>query len=339
MLLSFSIFIKIKELYQYFGVYLFLGIFELANMIIMNFIFNRFLGLILIGLLLFGCNSSTPKDQSSRITVSVSILPQKYLIDRLTDSTLEVNVMVPPGTSPEMYEPSPSQMKGVSKSAIYFAVGPLEFENTILPRIKELNPNILFADLSKGINLIEGHKHRAIMGADEHHTCYDPHIWTSSLEYKQMAIGTCNGLCKLFPAKKQKFEKNLAKLEAEINRLDSVVKEVIKVAETKKFLIYHPALSYFARQYGLTQIAIEMDGKNPSAHQLAEMVRLAKSENLSAVFIQTQFDSRNAEILANELGGEVLTIDPLGYDWLNNMYDLTNKLSKALRSKKIQKNE
>lgn len=102
-------------------------------------------------------------------------------------------------------------------------------------------------------------------------------------------------------------------------------------------MIYHPALSYFARQYGLTQIAIEMDGKNPSAHQLAEMVRLAKYENLSAVFIQTQFDSRNAEILANELGGEVLMIDPLGYDWLNNMYDLTNKLSKALRSKKNSK--
>lgn len=167
----------------------------------MNYIVNRFLGLVLIGLILFGCNFPKPKEQSSRVTVSVSILPQKYLIDRLTDSSLDVNVMVPPGTSPEMYEPSPVQMKGVSSSAIYFAVGPLEFENTILPRIKELNPNILFVDLSSGINLIEGHNHREIMDADEHHTCYDPHIWTSSLEYKHMAIGTCIALSKLFPEK------------------------------------------------------------------------------------------------------------------------------------------
>lgn len=298
---------------------------------------NHLLFLIAIGFMLLGCNPRKIKEQNSQVTISVSILPQKYLIDRLTDSSLDVNVMVPPGTSPEMYEPSPVQMKEVYTSAVYFAVGPLEFESTILPKIKELNPNILFVDLSKGINLIEGHNHREIMDEDEHHTCYDPHIWTSTLEFRQMAIGTCIELCELFPEKKQTFEKNLAAIENDISKLDSLVKGIVDGAETKKFLIYHPALSYFARQYGLTQIAIEMDGKNPSAHQLAEMVRLAKSENLSAVFIQTQFDSRNAEILANELGGQVLTIDPLGYDWLGNMYDLTNKLSKALRSKKTSK--
>jgi zinc transport system substrate-binding protein len=91
-------------------------------------------------------------------------------------------------------------------------------------------------------------------------------------------------------------------------------------------------LSYYSSEYGLTQIAIEADGKNPSAQQLAELVRLAKSEKLNAIFIQSQFDSRNAEILAKEIGGEVVSIDPLGYDWLGNMYDLTDKLAKALRS-------
>lgn len=296
--------------------------------------------LILISLSIIGCNPQKSKDKYKKVTISVSILPQKYLIDRLTDSTIEVNVMVPPGTSPEMYEPSPVQMKGVSTSAVYFAVGPLEFESTILPKIKELNPNILFVDLSKGINLIEGHNHRAIMGEDEHHTCYDPHIWTSTLEFKQMAIKTCKELCDLFPARKPQFEANLGKLEVDFNRLDSLLRRIVESADTKKFLIYHPALSYFSREYGLTQIAIEADGKNPSANQLAGLVRLAKSENLKYVLIQSQFDSRNAEILANELGGDVLSIDPLGYDWLGNMYDLSNKLAKALRSKIIvSKNE
>jgi len=296
---------------------------------------NHLFFLMAIGLTLLGCNPRKIKEQNNQLTISVSILPQKYLIDRLTDSTIAVNVMVPPGTSPEMYEPSPVQMKEVSTSAVYFAVGPLEFESTILPKIKELNPNILFVDLSKGINLIEGHNHREIMGEDEHHTCYDPHIWTSSLEFKLMAIGTCIELCELFPDKKQKFEGNLVKLESDFNKLDSLMKMVVESATTKKFLIYHPALSYFARDYGLTQIAIEADGKNPSANQLTELVKVAKSENLKYVFIQSQFDSRNAEILAKEIDGEVLSIDPLGYDWLGNMYDLTNKLTKALRSDKI----
>jgi len=293
----------------------------------------------LLGYVFLGCNSQNTKEQSPKQTVSVSILPQKYIIDRLTDSTIEVNVMVPPGTSPEMYEPSPVQMKGISNSTAYFAVGPLEFESTILPRIKELNPNILFVDLSKGMNLIEGHKHREIMGEDEHHTCYDPHIWTSTSEFMRMANGTNNQLCKLFPEKKQQFEENLAKLATEISELDSLVKKVVGNAPTKKFLIYHPALSYFSSEYGLTQIAIEADGKNPSAQQLAELVRLAKSEKLSSIFIQSQFDSRNAEILAKEIGGEVITIDPLGYDWLGNMYDLTNKLAKALSSNETLKKD
>ena len=300
----------------------------------MNKTIFRLFVLITLGLMINGCNSQNNKDKNQKVTISVSILPQKYLIDRLADSTIEVNVMVPPGTSPEMYEPSPVQMKGVSNSSVYFAVGPLEFESTILPRIKELNPNIQFVDLSKGINLMEGHKHREIMGSDEHHTNYDPHIWTSTLEYKQMAGGICTVLCELFPERKLLYQNNLVKIEVDINNLDSLIKKVVEAAATKKFLIYHPALSYFARDYGLTQIAIEEDGKNPSAQKLTELVRLAKTENLNSIFIQSQFDSRNAEILALELGGNVVVIDPLGYNWLNNMYDLTHKLAKALNSGK-----
>lgn len=327
------------ELYQYFGVILFLGIFELPKKDIMDKSIFHLSVLMLLGYVFLGCSSQNTKEQNPKRTVSVSILPQKYIIDRLSDSTIEVNVMVPPGTSPEMYEPSPVQMKGISNSVIYFAIGPLEFESTILPRIKELNPNIQFVDLSKGINLIEGHKHREIMGEDEHHTNYDPHIWTSTTEFKQMASRTCKELTILFPEKKQQLEANLVKLVTEISALDSRVKRVVSNAATNKFLIYHPALSYFSSEYGLTQIAIEADGKNPSAQQLAELVRLAKSEKLNSIFIQSQFDSRNAEILANEIGGEVVSIDPLGYDWLGNMYDLTDKLAKALRSEETpQKN-
>lgn len=288
----------------------------------------------------FGCKSRKDVKSDHLQTISVSILPQKYLIDRLTDSSIEVNVMVPPGTSPEMYEPSPVQMKNIANSAAYFAIGPLEFENTILPRIKELNPNIKFIDLSKGINLMEGHKCREIMGEDEHHTNYDPHIWTSTQEFSQMAAKTCKELCGLYPNKEKAFLGNLAKLNADINKLDLAVKKVVSNAATKNFLIYHPALSYFARDYGLNQIAIEEDGKNPSAQTLTNLIKLAKNQGLKTIFIQTQFDSHNAEILALELGGNVVRIDPLGYDWLKNMYDLTNKLAVVLKSEKlVQENE
>ena len=282
----------------------------------------------------FGCQNRKSVDSKGVTTISVSILPQKYLIDRLTNSSFEVNVMVPPGTSPEMYEPSPVQMKGVASSAFYFAVGPLEFEKTILSRIKELNPNIKFVDLSSGINLMEGHKHREIMGVDEHHTNYDPHIWTSTAEFKLMASKTCNELCEMFPNSKQTYLDNLTAINADINKLDSLVREMVSSAATKDFLIYHPALSYFARDFGLNQIAIEEDGKNPSAQTLVNLVKLAKSQNLKSIFIQAQFDSHNAEMLAWELGGDVVKIDPLGYDWLKNMYDLKDKLAIALRSSK-----
>ncbi len=296
--------------------------------------------LMVFSVFFFGCKNKKGTKANHQTTISVSILPQKYLIDRLSDSTIEVNVMVPPGTSPEMYEPSPVQMKGVANSAIYFAIGPLEFESTILPRIKELNPNIEFVDLSNGINLMEGHKHREANGKDEHHTNYDPHIWTSTLEYKQMAIKTCEELCKLYPIKEKKFQENLSYLISDLKNLDSLVKNVVNTGKTKDFLIYHPALSYFAREYGLNQIAIEENGKNPSAQTLSNLIKIAREQGLKTIFIQAQFDSRNAEILAGELGGEVVKIDPLGYDWLNNMYDLTNKLAVALKSEKaIKKNE
>jgi len=318
------------ELFKYFAVILFLGIFEQYLKIEMKKVF--FVLTIPVALWFMGCQSVN-KTESGKATVSVSILPQKYIVDRLSDNTIEVNVMVPPGTSPEMYEPSPIQMKDVSNSSVYFAVGPLEFEGTILPRIKELNPNIRFVNLSDGLNLIEGHNHHEIMGEHNHAACYDPHIWTSTKEFKQMASGTCKELCNAFPDKKDSFLANLEKLHKEVDALDSMMRKVVETAETQKFLIYHPALSYFAREYGLSQIAIEEDGKNPSAQHLTQLVQLAKAEKLHSVFIQSQFDSRNAEMLSMEIGGDVITIDPLGYDWITIMTDLKNKMAKALRSK------
>lgn len=298
-----------------------------------------FLVTIIIAVFLFGCQNNRNSSLENTKTISVSILPQKYLIDQLSDSTIEVNVMVPPGTSPEMYEPSPVQMKNVAKSLVYFAVGPLEFENSILPRIKELNPGIKFVNLSNGMNLIAGHNHHEIMGDQPQIACYDPHIWTSTSEFRQMASEACKVLCEVFPEGKTKFEFNLVKINSNIDSLDKFVKKIVSKAKTKNFIIYHPALTYFAREYGLNQIAIEEDGKNPSAQKLTNLVKFAITDSLKFVFIQSQFDSRNAEIIAGELNGEIASIDPLGYDWLGNMYDLSNKLSIALRSGVVKQNE
>jgi len=291
--------------------------------------------LVIIGFI--GCTSNKKAETNLKSTISVSILPQKYIIDRLTDSTLDVNVMVPPGTSPEMYEPSPVQMKNVANSIVYFAVGPLEFENAILPKIKELNPTIKFVNQSKNISLIEGHEHLDIMGEHSHHTCYDPHVWTSTREYKQMTKEAFTVLCELLPEKEPQFSANYSKIINDIDSLDVFIKNIVSLAKTKNFLIYHPALSYFARDYGLNQISIEEDGKNPSAKKMANLVKAAKAEGLKTVFIQSQFDSHNAEIIAMELGGDIIKIDPLGYDWISNMYKLANNLSVALGSSEVKK--
>lgn len=272
-------------------------------------------------LLAMGCN---PTIEMNEKVITVSILPQKYFVDRITGNTFEVNVMVPPGASPATYEPTAKQMILLGGSLIYLKVGHIEFEKIWLSKIASTNKNIKIIDTSKDIDLIENsstHNHKG-----HTHAGIDPHIWVSPKMAKIMVRNIYNALSQLYPDETVDFKENYNKLIEEINDLDIKTAESLSNLHKKEFLIFHPALSYFARDYGLEQIPIQLEGKDPGPAYFREIVNYAKKKDIRIVFIQEQFDIENAKVIAEEIDGEVIQINPLDYNWPKQIEHIAQSL-------------
>ncbi len=280
--------------------------------------------LLFVVVAVFSCKRQA--DHSAVADITVSILPQKYLIDRLSDSTIEVNVMVPPGSSPEMFEPTAQLMKNISRSKVLFIIGPLEFEKVLIPRIRELNPRLVIVNHSEGIDLLEdecGHAHHP----GEVHSL-DPHIWSSPKIFSRMAEQICSELKNLYPEKKEVLEKNLNTLRVDIHKIDSCFNEIGKSHQSDRFIVYHPAYGYLAKDYGLKQLSLEESGKNPSAEKLKSLIDTARYYRISKVFVQAQFDAHFIEALAKEIQAEIVQVDPLAYNWVESNILLIKNLTK-----------
>lgn len=274
--------------------------------------------LLLVPVFLFGsCQNTTVPDKP---IVMVSIRPLRYFVESIADSTLEVGLMVPPGSSPELYEPSPKQQIALSQSAVYFAIGLLEFEKN-LKRKFEGSYSGRYVDLSEGAHLLEGARcnHTNSLKTDMHRHSPDPHIWMSVSEGKRMAKRILDVLIEEFPNNKERYRANYVRLAAELNRVDSTIRSILSHSRHKAFLIYHPALGYFAHDYGLTQLSIEQGGKKPSIKGVAEVTTQCRQLGVNTVLVQSQFDTHNAESIAHMLNGKVIQVDPLSPDWANNM--------------------
>ncbi len=267
---------------------------------------------------IIGFQSCKPnKSQVDDKLISVSILPQKYFIERITGNDFKVNVLIPPGASPASYEPTPKQMKDMSKSVAYLRIGHIPFEKAWLNKLLEGNEHIKNFDMSEGIELIKGEEVRH--GDHFHEGGIDPHIWSSPKTTKQVVINTFKALVKLAPEKEQEYTNNYLKLMSDINVIDKGAEAIFEQMPNKAFMIYHPALSYIARDYGFTQISIEHDGKTPSPAHMKNMLELAKKHNIKTVFLQKQFNTENAKVIAKEINAELIQIDPLSEDWLVEM--------------------
>ena len=279
--------------------------------------------ILIISILVEGC-STAPKKPKEKI-VFASILPLKYFVDKIVGDLYKVEVTVPPGVGPETYSPTPKQMKMLSEADAYFAVGFLGFEVDLLSKFSSLNPNLKVFQISKGINLIEE--------KEEAHTDHvhlegvDPHIWSSPKEARIISQNIWEGMISVDPANKEHYSKNLNSLLSEIDRIDSTITEILTKAKVKKFIIFHPALGYFARAYGLEQLSIEFEGKVPSPKHMQELIENARSGNVRLVFIKKEFDKRNAEIVAQELGCKAVQIDPLDYNWPEQMISIASMLA------------
>jgi zinc transport system substrate-binding protein len=268
-----------------------------------------------------------PKPKETTNMVSVSILPQKYFVEQLAGDLLHVNVLVPPGSSPHNYSVLPSQMKELAKSKVWLQIGLLTFEDVWNDKFAELNKGLLIVNCSEGIVPIagseceeEGHDH-------DHAEAFDPHVWLAPAEVKLMAKNTLNALNANFPQHSTIFDANYARFISKIDSLSVKIEQQLAPLQNRKILIFHPALAYYGRQFNLQQIPLELDGKEPSPKHMKNIVDQAREQNIRVIFIQKEFDVENALQLSREIGGEVMTIDPLDYNWEKQMLDITEKIA------------
>lgn len=302
----------------------------------MNTIKNTrtFLAVLLAALLL-------PALAQAAKTVFVSIPPQIYFAQKIGGDLADVHIMVMPGASPHTYEPTPKQMVALSKAAAYFAIG-VEFEKAWLPRLASSNPDMQLIETQKGIAKIpmaeheehEGEHHEHEAEHEEHdHGILDPHIWLSTTNARLIAENTCQGFIRIDPDNAQTYKDNLIAVLKDIDLLDADIrKDFSLLSEDKRlFMVFHPSWGYFAKDYGLTQIAIESEGNEPSPRALAGIIREGRELGISTIFVQPQFSSRSAEVIANELKANVVPLDPLAGDWEQNMRRAAMALVQAVQ--------
>ena len=277
---------------------------------------------LLVGTILTGCFSGAPKPKDK--VIFVSILPLKYFADKIVGGSYKVEVTLPPGAGEETYSPTPKQMMMLGEASAYFSIGYLGFEQSLLENFKSTNPDLQFFITSKRIDLIKEVKEH---GDHEHLQGVDPHIWSSPKNARLIALNIFNGMVQIDPTNSDTYQKNLNILLSEISKVDSTVTKLLSKATSKKFIIFHPALGYFARDYGLEQLSIEFEGKVPSPKHLQTIIAAVKSENIKCVLIQKEFDQENAVIIAKETGSKIIQIDPLDYNWPEQIISIAEKLS------------
>ncbi len=277
---------------------------------------------------------------SDRLTVFVTIEPQRYFVQQIGRELVDVKVMVPPGADAHTYEPKPRQMVSLSSAKLYFAIG-IEFEQTYLDRIISNNPQIKVVHIDKGIEKIpmKAHNHEGSdhhedeTDANDHHEHHglDPHIWLSPPLVKIQAETIMNALREIDPAHKSQYEANYFNFIKEIEQLDTDLKTVFKNKSGMQFISFHPAWGYFADAYNLEQVPVEIEGKEPKPAQLKELIEHARENKIKVIFAQPQFSAKSARAVADEIEGEVIFTDPMDYDWLANMRNVADKFRFALK--------
>ncbi len=258
------------------------------------------------------------------VSVAVSIAPQSYFVKQIMGEDAEVTVLVPTGSSPATYAPKPSQLKALNKASLYFAIG-VAFEHNWLPRFQSINHKMKIIDTSKGIKKRTLSHHH-----DTHeHSALDPHIWLSPRLVMIEAKTMLDALIKADPEKKETYQKNYDAFILKLKNLDSKITQILAPLKKKTFIVFHPSFGYFAADYGLKQVAIEKEGKEPSLRHIKRIIDTAKAEGIKTIFVAPQFSKKAALQIAKQVAANVVTIDPLSEDWENNLLKVAKSFEKA----------
>jgi len=274
--------------------------------------------------IVFSCGRKNAENDTRIITVSIA--PYKYFIEKIAGNDFRVNVMVPSGANPHIYEPFPGQISDLRKSVAYISNGYLGFEMTWLDRFYEVNSSMQKLSLGDSIVPLESDHHHE----GEHVETADPHYWVSPGCAKIMAGNLKDFLIRLNPSGREYYEANYIVLDSIIGSVDSLAGELFSSSGNKAFMIYHPNLGYLARDYGLEEITVEYEGKEPPPSRMKYLIDRARKENLKYIFVQKEYDVKNAKAIADEIGAEIVIIDPLSENWESSTREIIKALHKSL---------
>jgi zinc transport system substrate-binding protein len=281
------------------------------------------LALLLLAFLHSGCISQ--KESSGQINVATTIAPLGEFVRAVGGDRVAVAVLVPPGAEPHTYEPAPSQMREVAEADLYVENG-VGLESWMASILK-VNSRMLVVDTSKGVDLI---------GRDADTSgstiARDPHIWLSPRDAMIQVQNICDALIEVDPAGRDYYINNTEDYIAKLKALDAELNSTFAETKNKKFVVLHPAWIYFARDYGLDQISIEEEMKEPGPRYLAEVVDLAKANNITTVFVEPQYNPKMGEVIAKEINGRVVSIDDLAPNYIDNLLSVGEKIAVSLRS-------
>jgi len=271
------------------------------------------------------------RDASSKLSVYVSISPQKYFVQQICRELADVQVMVPPGASPATYEPKPRQMAAISKARIYFSIG-VPFESAWLKKIAGTNPAMAVVPTDRGIQKLPMavHHHHEEQTQPENGTL-DPHIWLSPPLVMIQARTVLEAMQAADPVHRSIYESNFSAFMSQLSDLDAELRGIFSGSAGRQFMAFHPSWAYFAQAYGLKQVPIEIEGKEPKPARLRELIEHAREDKIQAVFVQPQFSARSAKLIAGEIDAQVVIADPLAGDWEENLRAVARKFESALR--------
>lgn len=300
---------------------------------------SAFAGLkvILLSVLLSVCFVSA-KD---KLVVAVSIAPYATMLKAVAGDEIEVVTMLPPGADPHTYEPKPKVLKDFSRASVYFTDGS-GMDKAWLPRFKGVNKNIKIVDVSKGVSWLNmgAHEHEGHEGKHgKHENELDPHIWTSPAQAAKVMSNMRVTLSSLMPEHDATFVYRFAKVANTLGKVGGEIKNAVLSLpeEYRTFIVFHPSYGYLARDYGLRQLTVEVNGKEPKPKDLKNLIKEGKEHNVHIVFVQPQFSKRAAETIAKELDAKVLEVNPLDSNYLENTRNMVTVIRETAEKYKKTK--
>lgn len=278
------------------------------------------IALVVVGQVGVGCSSV----RKGKPSVVVSIQPQHYLLEAIAGSKVDVVCLLDDESNPETYEPGMNMMMAIERSDAYFTMGTIGYELAILTKVRSNNPNLPIINTSKGVNFIDGHD------ADEGDV--DPHVWVSVCNAKIIAANMYAQLVELYPKWKKYFTKRYNALQAQLGQMDMEFAARLQSVPDSAFLVWHPTLSYFARDYDLRQVSLD-NGKEPTVGDLRARIDMARKSGAEVLFLQPQIDSRQACELLKGLDVKKVTINPMSKHLDEELTKIVDALAPPVKQK------